>query len=113
MAVTAETEQPSTSGGAGDELPLGSKYAGLQPSKIRDAVAALLKYVSADATAEKVLFQEDELLYLVGSRALYDASEDGLPGCDTTTSCGMRLPPAAAVGDLRRPHVSVHRRSLR
>ena len=42
-----------------------SKFAGLQPSKITEAVAALLKYVGANNSAEKVLFQEDEMLYLV------------------------------------------------
>ncbi len=55
----------STSGGAGDELPFGSKYPGLQPAKVKEAVAALLKYVGAQQSADKVLFQEDEMLYLV------------------------------------------------
>lgn len=65
MAAVSLAEQPSTSGGAGDELPLGSKFSGLQPSKILEAVAALLKYVGANTAAEKVLFQKDEMLYLV------------------------------------------------
>ena len=64
-AKAAAPEQPSTSGRSGDELPLGSKFSGFQPSKILEAVAALQKYVGADTSAEKVLFQEDELLYLV------------------------------------------------
>lgn len=56
----------STSGGAGDEpLPLGSKFPGLQPCKVKEAVAALLKYVGAQQESEKALFQEDEMLYLV------------------------------------------------
>mmetsp|Transcript_15882 Transcript_15882/g.47796 ORF Transcript_15882/g.47796 Transcript_15882/m.47796 type:complete len:285 (+) Transcript_15882:251-1105(+) len=56
----------STSGGAGDEpLPLGSKFPGLQPGKVKEAVAALLKYVGAQQESEKALFQEDEMLYLV------------------------------------------------
>lgn len=65
MALASLAEQPSTSGGAGDERPLGSKFAGLQPSKIIEAVTALLQYVGANTAAEKVLFQEDEILHLV------------------------------------------------
>lgn len=57
-----------TSGGAGDEpLPLGSSFSGLQPGKVTEAVAALLKYVGAQQAPEKVVFQDDEMLYLVGT----------------------------------------------
>ena len=62
----------STSGGTGDEpLPLGSNFSGLQPVKVTEAVAALLKYVGAQQAPEKVLFQDDEMLYLVRPSILH------------------------------------------
>lgn len=63
--MAAVEEQPSTSGRGADDLTLKGKFTGLQPAKVLEAVGALLKYVGADTSAEKVLFNEDELLYLV------------------------------------------------
>jgi hypothetical protein len=65
--MAAAVEQPSTSGREQSDATLSSKFAGLQPSKILEAVGALQKYVGASTSAEKVLFQEDEMIYLVGA----------------------------------------------
>jgi hypothetical protein len=65
--MAAAVEQPITSGREHSDAALSSKFAGLQPGKILEAVGALQKYVGASTSAEKVLFQEDELMYLVGA----------------------------------------------
>lgn len=44
---------------------LSINYPGLDPEKVKDAVAALLKYTGASTSAEKILFQEEEMIFLV------------------------------------------------
>lgn len=79
--MAAAVEQPSTSGREHSDAALSNKFAGLQPSKILEAVGALQKYVGASTSAEKVLFQEDELIYLVGATKRWLKCGRGLQTC--------------------------------
>jgi hypothetical protein len=51
--------------GVHSESKVSLNYTGLDPAKITDAAAALLKYVGASTSAEKILFQEEEMIFLV------------------------------------------------
>ncbi len=96
--MAAALEEPSTSGREAEHLPLGSNFAGLQPGKILTAVTALLKYVGSSTSAEKVLFQEDELLYLVSG---FNEAVSGDDVCSALARMRARWP--CAHGARRRP----------
>lgn len=64
-ASVAVTQSSSESEGAVGKSTLSINYPGLDPAKVKDAVAALLKYTGASESAEKILFQEEEMIFLV------------------------------------------------